>query len=140
MVLIGEAHAQVPGAPDVPDISFWQIMFVDPSFAIMSLVPIAILVIFLLVVRRRYARFFGIQREALDHRKAADAQALAQSQSTEQVIARQYGAVNAHNQQVAARAEEALRISSETLAQINAMNQTLARIADRLDRVTGPAA
>jgi hypothetical protein len=141
MILIGAAQAQVAGPlPDVPDISLWQIIFADPSFAVMSLVPTAILVILLLVVRRRYARFFGIQREALDHRKAADAQALAQSQSTEQVIARQYSAVNAHNQQIAARAEEALRISSETLAQINTMNQTLTRIADRLDRVTGPAA
>lgn len=138
---IGAAQAQVAGpVPDLPDISFWQIVFADPSFAMMSLVPIAILVTVLLVVRRRYARFFGIQREALDHRKAADAQQLAQNQSTEQLIARQYGVVNAHNQQIAARTEEALRISGETLAQINTMNQTLARIADRLDRVAGPAA
>ena len=141
MILIGAAQAQVAGPlPDVPDVSFWQVLLDNPSFLVMDLVPVVILVAVLLVVRRRYARFFGIQREALDHRKAADAQALAQSQSTEQVIARQYGAVNAHNQQVAARAEEALRISNETLAQINAMNQTLARIADRLDRVTGPTA
>jgi hypothetical protein len=138
MMLIGEAQAQVPGPP--PDISFWDILLVDPSFVVMSLVPVALLVVFLLVVRRRYARFFGIQREALDHRKAADAQALARSQSTEELISQQYGVVNAHNQQIAERAEEALRISGETLAQINAMNQTLARIADRLDRVTGPAA
>jgi hypothetical protein len=141
MMPIGAAQAQVAGqVPDLPDISFWQIMFADPSFAVMSLIPIAILVTVLLVVRRRYARFFGIQREALDHRKAADAQQLAQGQSTEQLIARQYGVVNAHNQQIAARAEEALRISGETLAQINTMNQTLARIADRLDRAAGPAA
>jgi len=48
--------------------------------------------------------------------------------------------VNTHYQQIAARAEEASRISSETLTQINTMNQTLSRIADRLDRVAGPAA
>lgn len=138
MMLIGPAQAQVPGAP--PDISLWDILVADPSFVVMSLVPIAILAVALLIVRRRYARFFGIQREALDHRKAADAQALARSQSTEQLIAEQYGVVNAHNQQIAARAEQVLRISSETLAQINTMNQTLARIADRLDRAGGPAA
>jgi hypothetical protein len=138
MMPIGVALAQVPGAP--PDLSLWDILLADPSFIVMSLVPIAILAVVLLIVRRRYARFFGIQREALDHRKAADAQALARSQSTEQLIAQQYGVVNAHNQQIAERAAEALRISSETLAQINAMNQTLARIADRLDRVAGPAA
>jgi type IV secretory pathway component VirB8 len=105
-----------------------------------NLVAIAILATVLLILRRRYARFFRIQREALDHRKAADAQALAQSQSTEQLIARQYGVINTHNQQVAARTEEALRISSETLAEIRTMNQNLARIAERLDGITGPAA
>jgi hypothetical protein len=138
MMLIGEAQAQVPGPP--PDISLWDIFLADPSFVVMSLVPVTILVIFILLVRRRYARFFGIQREALDHRKAADAQALAQSQGTQQLIAQQYGVVNAHYQQFAARSDEALRISSETLTQINTMNQTLSRIADRLDRVAGPAA
>jgi hypothetical protein len=138
MMLIGEAQAQVPGPP--PDISFWDVLFADPSFVVMSLVPVTILVIFVLLVRRRYARFFGIQREALDHRKAADAQALAQSQSTQQLIAQQYSVVNAHYQQFAARSDEALRMSSETLTQISTMNQTLSRIADRLDRVAGPAA
>jgi hypothetical protein len=138
MMLIGEAQAQTPGLP--PDISFWDIFLADPSFVVMSLVPVTILVIFILVVRRRYARFFGIQREALDHRKAADAQALSQSQSTQQLIAQQYGVVNAYYQQIAARSDEGLRISNETLAQINTMNQTLSRIADRLDRVAGPAA
>ena len=138
MMLIGEAQAQTPGLP--PDISFWDIFLADPSFVVMSLVPVTILVIFILVVRRRYARFFGIQREALDHRKAADAQALSQSQSTQQLIAQQYGVVNAYYQQIAARSDEGLRISNETLAQINTMNQTLSRIADRLDRVVGPAA
>ena len=138
MMLIGEAQAQTPGLP--PDISLWDIFLADPSFVVMSLVPVTILVIFILLVRRRYARFFGIQREALDHRKAADAQALAQSQSTQQLIAQQYGVVNAYYQQIAARSDEGLRISNETLAQINTMSQTLSRIADRLDRVAGPAA
>jgi type IV secretory pathway component VirB8 len=91
-------------------------------------------------VRRRYARFYRIQREAMDHRKEADAQSLARSQSTEEVIARQYGVINAHNAQIAARAEEALRISNETLAQINTMNESLARIANRLDSMAGPPA
>ena len=138
MMLIGEAQAQTPGLP--PDISLWDIFLADPSFVVMSLVPVTILVIFILLVRRRYARFFGIQREALDHRKAADAQALSQSQSTQQLIAQQYGVVNAYYQQIAARSDEGLRISNETLAQINTMSQTLSRIADRLDRVAGPAA
>ena len=138
MMLIGEAQAQTPGLP--PDISLWDIFLADPSFVVMSLVPVTILVIFILLVRRRYARFFGIQREALDHRKAADAQALSQSQSTQQLIAQQYGVVNAYYQQIAARSDEGLRISSETLTQINTMSQTLSRIADRLDRVAGPAA
>jgi hypothetical protein len=141
MMLIGGAQAQVAGpAPDLPDPSLWQILLDNPAFVAMNLVPIAILVTVVLIVRRRYARFFGIQRESLDHRKAADAQALTQNQSTEQLIARQYGVINAHNQQIAARADEALRISSETLAQISTMNQSLARIVDRLDRITGRAA
>jgi predicted phage-related endonuclease len=93
-----------------------------------------------LIIRRRYARFFKIQREALDHRKVADAQVLAQNQSIEQVIARQYGVVNAHNQVALSRAEEALRISTDILAQITTMNQSIARIADRLDNAGGPAA
>lgn len=141
VMLIGGAQAQVAGpAPDLPDLSLWQILLDNPTFVAIDLVPIAILVTVVVIVRRRYARFFGIQRESLDHRKAADAQALAQNQSTEELIARQYGVINAHNQQIAARADEALRISSETLAQISTMNQSLARIVDRLDRITGPAA
>jgi hypothetical protein len=138
MMPFGAAQAQVPGP--LPDLSLWQVILGDPSFVAVNLVAFAILVTVLLIIRRRYARFFRIQRESLDHRKTADAQALAQSESTAQLIAQQYGVINAHNQQIAARTEEALRISSETLAEINAMNQSLARIADRLDRISGPAA
>jgi predicted RNA-binding protein with PIN domain len=47
---------------------------------------------------------------------------------------------NAHNQQAVAQGEEALRISAQTLAQITTVNQSIARIADRLDRIAGPAA
>jgi hypothetical protein len=137
MMLIGTAQAQALGPP--PEISLWQIFLADPSFVVMSLVPIAILVTVALIIRRRYARFFNIQREALDHRKAADAEALARSESTNQLIARQYEVVNIHNAQILARAEEAQRISSETLAQIKTVNQSLARIADRLDRLANPA-
>jgi hypothetical protein len=138
MMPIGAAQAQVPGP--MPDVSLWQIILADPSFVAINLMAVAIVATVLLIVRRRYARFFGIQRESLEHRKATDAQALAQSQSTQQLIARQYDVINAHNQQIAARAEEALRISSETLAEINTINQSLARIADRLNRITGPTA
>jgi len=46
--------------------------------------------------------------------------------------------INAHNAQIAERAQEALRISNETLAQINAINQSLVRIANRLDSMAGP--
>ena len=137
-MLIGTAQAQA--LDPLPDISPWQLFVADPSFIVMSLVPLAILVVFIWTVRRRYARFFNIQREALDHRKSADAQALARGESTEQLIARQYGTVNAHNAQMLARAEEALRISGQTLAQIDAMNQSIARIAARLDHLAGPAA
>jgi hypothetical protein len=138
---IGTAQAQTIGqAPPLPDISPWQIFFQDPVFLVTNLLVIGILVTVVWTVRRRYARFYGIQREALDHRKDADAQSLARSQSTEDMISRQYGVINAHNGQIAARAEEALRISNETLAQINTMNQSLTRIANRLDSMSGPPA
>jgi hypothetical protein len=141
MIGIGTAQAQTIGqAPPLPDISPWQIFFQDPVFLVMNLLVIGILVTVVWTVRRRYARFYRIQHEALDHRKEADAQSLARSQSTEEIISRQYGVINAHNAQVAARAEEALRLSNETLAQINAMNQSLARIANRLDSMSGPPA
>jgi hypothetical protein len=136
-MLIGTAQAQALGPPPTP--SLWDIFLVDPSFIVMSLVPIAVLIAVALIVRRRYARFFNIQREALDHRKAADAQALARSDNTHQLIEQQYGAVNTHNAQMLARAEEALRISSQTLAKIDMMNQSIARIADRLERLADPA-
>jgi hypothetical protein len=139
MIGIGTAQAQTIGqAPPLPDISPWQIFFQDPVFLVMNLLVIGILVTVVWTVRRRYARFYRIQREALDHRKEADAQSLARSQSTEEIISRQYGVINAHNAQVAARAEEALRLSNETLAQVSAMNQSLLRIANRLDSMTGP--
>jgi hypothetical protein len=136
-MLIGTAQAQTPD--QLPDLSLWDVFLGDPTFVVVNLVVLGVLVLFLWTVRRRYAKFFTIQREALDHRKSADAQALAQNQSTNQLIAQQYGAINAHNAQIAAQAETALRISSETLAQINTMNQSLARIAERLDRMAGEA-
>jgi hypothetical protein len=138
MMPFGAAQAQTP--IPLPDVSLWQLFAGDPTFVVMNLVAFAIVAAVLLIVRRRYARFFKIQREALDHRKSADAQALARGESTEQLIARQYGLVNNHNQQIAAQTEEALRISGETLAEIRTMNQNLARIADRLDGITGTAA
>jgi hypothetical protein len=139
MLGIGTAQAQVVGqAPPLPDLSPWQIFYEDPAFLVFNLLAVGILVTVVLMVRRRYARFYKIQREALDHRKEADAQSLARSQSTEEVISRQYGVINAHNAQIAERAAEALRISNETLAQINAMNQSLVRIANRLDSMAGP--
>jgi type IV secretory pathway component VirB8 len=139
MTLIGAAQAQVTGPlPLVP--SPWQVLFGDPTFLVLNALTFGIVIAVLLTVRRRYARFYRIQREALDHRKTADAQSLARGQSTEELIARQYGVINAHNAQIAARAEEALRISSETLAQINTMNQSLARIASRLDSMSSPPA
>jgi hypothetical protein len=163
MLGIGTAQAQALGP--APDVSFWQFFIGDPAFLAMNLVVIAVFAIVIITIRRRYARFYKIQREALDHRKSADAQSLARSQSTEDIISRQYGVINAHNaqllaqsqsteqliarqyevinafnQQIVARAEEALRISAETLAQINTMNQSLARIAELLDRPAGPAA
>jgi hypothetical protein len=132
----GAAQAQTLGP--LPDFSIWQI--VDIPFLFLNAFIIAMFIAVALIVRRRYARFFKIQREALDHRKVADAQVLAQNQSIEQVIARQYGVVNAHNQVALSRAEEALRISTDILAQITTMNQSIARIADRLDHAGGPAA
>jgi methyl-accepting chemotaxis protein len=166
MMGIGTAQAQVVDqAPLLPDLSPWQAIFGDPVFLVFNLVTIAIVVTLVWTVRRRYARFYGIQREALDHRKEADAQTLARgqsteemiarqydmtnahnervlahSQSTEQLIARQYETVNAFNREIAARAEEALRLSNETLAQINTVNQSLARIANRLDSMAAPPA
>jgi hypothetical protein len=138
MIGIGAAQAQELGP--LPDLSIWQVFAADPTFLVLNLVVLATFVVVMLVVRRRYARFYKIQRESLDHRKTADAQALAQNQSVEQLIARQYGVTNAHNRQALERAEEAMRISAETLAQITSMNQSLTRIAERLEHIAGPAA
>ena len=123
--------AQIDPAPFVP--SAWEYFFVDPTFLVINVGFVAILITVLWIVRRRYARFFGLQREALDHRKTADAQMLNQQQTFEQLIARQHGLTNAHNQALVAKAEEALRLNAETLAQITTMNRTLARIAERLE-------
>src|SRR5207248_1200752 len=113
MMGIGAAQAQEIGP--LPDLSIWQVFAGDPTFVVLNLLALATIVIIMVVVRRRYARFFRIQREALDHRKTADAQALAQNQSIEQLIARQYGVTNAHNLQALEWAGEAMRISTETL-------------------------
>ena len=117
----------------------WQVFTADPTFAIMSLVPLAVLVMVVLVIRRRYARFFGIQREALDHRKTADAEQLARNRSVEDMIARQYATVNTHNQQAMARAEDTTRLLGQMLAQMTTVNASLSRIAERLERIAGPA-
>jgi hypothetical protein len=132
--LIGVPAQVPPQVPDIPPMpSLWDVFFVDPSFLIMNLVLVAVLIVVIWVVRSRYARFFRLQREALDHRKTADAQMLNQNQSFEQLIARQHGFTNAHNQELVTKAEEALRLNAETLAQITAMNRTLTRIAERLE-------
>jgi ABC-type multidrug transport system fused ATPase/permease subunit len=137
MTMIVAAQAQTP--PALPDVSMWQVFTADPTFAIFSLVPVAVIVVLVLVVRHRYARFFKIQREALDHRKTADAEVLAQNRSVEDTIARQYATVNAHNEQVLARSEETARVLGQMLTQITTVNASLIHIAERLDRITGPA-
>ncbi len=135
MFLVAPAQAQT--ANPVPDVSMWQLLGFDVPFLVMNLFVLFIFIVVIATVRWRYGRFFRIQREALDHRKVADAQVIAQNQSIEQLIAQQYGVVNAHNQLVLARAEDALRLSTVTLAQITSMNESIARIADRLDRFAG---
>jgi FtsZ-interacting cell division protein ZipA len=132
----------VPAQADAPPPvdSAWQYIFADPSFVVINIALVTILISVLWIVRRRYARFFSLQREALDHRKTANSQMLNQNQSFEQLVARQYGQTNAHNQAAMAKADEALRLNAETLAQITAMNRTLARIAERLDQPGGSAA
>lgn len=135
MLFTAAAHAQTAGP--VPDLSAWQLLGADIPFLAMNVFLVVIFIIVVATVRWRYGRFFKIQREALDHRKVADAQVIAHNQSVEQLIAQQYGVVNAHNQLALARAEEALRLSTETLAQISRMNESMARIADRLDRFAG---
>jgi hypothetical protein len=132
MLSMGAAQAQT--VSPVPDISVWQLMGQDIPFLVANVLVVVVLIIVIVTVRRRYTRFYKIQREALDHRKVTDAQVLTQNQGVEELIARQYGVVNAHNQLALARADEALRISTETLAQITSMNQSIARMADRLDR------
>ncbi len=138
MTMIAAAQAQTP--PALPEVSTWQLFAADPTFAIFSLVPLAIIVVLVLVIRHRCARYFKIQREALDHCKDADAQALAQNRSVEEMISRQYGITNAHNQQVMVRADETARILGQMRTQITTVNASLSRIAERLDRITGPAA
>ncbi len=135
MFLVAPAQAQT--ANPVPDVSMWQLLGFDVPFLVMNLFVLFVFIVVIATVRWRYGRFFRIQREALDHRKVADAQVIAQNQSIEQLIAQQYGVVNAHNQLVLARAEDALRLSTVTLAQITSMNESIARIADRLDRFAG---
>ena len=137
MTAITPVQFQPPeaAAPFAP--SAWDLLVGDPSFLIMNLVAIFIVILLAWLVRRRYGRFYTLQREAFDHRKSADARVLAQQQTFEQMISQQYGITNAHNEQIAAKAEEALRLNAETLAQISAMNRTLTRIAERLEQAGG---
>jgi hypothetical protein len=122
------------------DYSVWQVFLADPTFLALNVGTIVLVVALVWVVRRRYARFYKIQRESLDHRKSTDAQVMAQQQSFEQLVARHYDATNAHNQRLLAKAEEALALNADTLAQIASMNRTLTRIAERLDQAGGTAA
>jgi hypothetical protein len=71
--------AQLP-APAL-DYSVSQFFLEEPSFLLVNSVAVAVIMTALWFVRRRYARFLKIQQESLDHRKTADAQALAQNQS-----------------------------------------------------------
>ena len=95
-------QSQVTGAPFAP--SAWDLFTVGPSFLIINFVAIFIVLLFAWLVRRRYGRFYTLQREAFDHRKSADARVLAQQQTFEQMISQQYGITNAHNEQIAAKA------------------------------------
>ena len=139
---------QFQPTPDPPlDDALWQYLLADHSFIAVNVTALVFCFFLVFVVRYRYGRFYKLQREAIDHqreaidhRKSADARVLAQSQSFEQIVSQQYGITNAHNQQALAKAEEALRLNADTLAQITAMNRTLARIAERLEQAGGPAA
>src|SRR5438105_3175409 len=85
----------------------WQVMLGDPTFLALNIGAILLVCILVWIARTRYARFYRLQREAIDHRKRADAQVLAHNESFEQLISQQYGTVNAHNQQLLAKADEA---------------------------------
>jgi hypothetical protein len=119
-------------------LSIWQFFWNDLSFLGLNTIVLVAFVLALLVAGRRYRRFFTLQREALEHRKTADARVLAQNQNFEQLISQHYATTNAHNQETLAKASEALRINAEALAQVTTMNRTLARIAERLERNDGP--
>jgi hypothetical protein len=123
-----------------PSLSVWRQVFLeDPVFLVFNLGLIVLVVVLAWVVRRRYARFYRIQRESLDHRKSADAQALARQESFEQLVARHYDAINSHNARLIATSEQAMRLNADMLAQIASVNATLNRIAERLDRPAGQA-
>jgi hypothetical protein len=118
-------------------LSIWQLLW-DPDFLALHTIIVIVFLIFLLVVGRRYRRFFKLQHEALEHRKSADAWVLAQNQNFVQLVSQHYVATNAHNQEALARASEALRINAEALVQMTTMNRTLTRIAEHLQRADGP--
>ena len=120
------------------ELSIWQFFWNDLSFLGLNTIVLVVFVLALLVAGRRYRRFFTLQREALEHRKTADARVLAQNQNFEQLISQHYATTNAHSQETLAKASEALRINAEALAQVTTMNRTLARIAERLERNDGP--
>jgi hypothetical protein len=139
MTAIMPVQFQPPPAPPIGD-ALWQYLLADHSFIAVNVTALVLCLFLVFVVRYRYGRFYKLQREAIDHRKSADARVLAQSQSFEQIVSQQYGITNAHSQQALAKADEALRLNADTLAQVTAMNRTLLRIAERLEQAGGPAA
>lgn len=131
-------HPDALAAP--VDVSWWQILFVDPGSIVFTLLVTLVLVGIAITIRVRYGRFYKLQRAAFDHRRTTDAEVMARQESFQQLISQQYGVTNGHNQQVLAKAEEALRLNAQTLAQIVEMNRTLTRIVERLEPPGGAAA
>ena len=128
-------HPDALAAP--VDVSWWQILLGDPASTAFTILVSVMLIGIVITIRRRYGRFYNLQQAALDHRRTTDAQVLAHQDTFQQLISQQYGVTNSHNQQVLAKAEEALRLNAQTLAQIVEMNRTLTRIVERLEQPGG---
>ncbi len=105
---------------------------IDLSFTLVTLIPVAAVLIAMVVVGRRNARYLKQQSGYLDHQQQATSDIVAQNKAYEDMIARQYVETNTRSDQALAQGEDALRMQAEALAQLKAMNATLARLSEQL--------
>ena len=121
---------QSPVPPLPPEITFpWWI-----DAIIYAPVLIALLVVIYLT--RQALTGSGLvkkQSAFLDHQRSMNEQALDQSKTFEEMIAKQYQEANSRTDQALAQSSEAIRLHAAALEQLAAMNLTLARIGRMLE-------